>query len=127
MKFTFNKTWQDAFGDAIEAVKDKIGDNRYHFSYGSPQWAQDYQFSKLPTKDMNYVKMLKVIADNPMEIRVWRDVVKRTNPDKADMKGWGNTTCAYLKIAGMIEKNKLKGYVLTPLGKAVVDYCFKNK
>ena len=127
MKFTFNQTWKETFGDAIEAVKDKIGDNKYPFSYGGAQWAQDYQFSKLPTKDMKYVKKLIVVRDNKGKIFTWKDILRITDPDKVDQPGWGSNTLRYLRSAGMIEKVRPQNYyVLTPLGQAVVDYAERN-
>ena len=126
MKFTFNQTWKDKFGDAIKASEDKRRDFQ-HGMFSRHLARPDYQFSKLPTKNMNYVKMLKVIWDNPGNIRVWKDVVKHTNPDKAEMERWGSTTCTYLGLAGMIEKTKEEGYILTPLGEEIVSYCFPEE
>jgi len=122
-KFTFSQKWRDLFGKEIDAVKDKIGKNRFQFSYHGAQWAQEYQFSKLPNLKMKWVQKLIAVRDN--EIRTRKDLLRITDPDKANMTNWGNTTFAYLQIAGFMEK--VNGvYKLTPLGEAVVDYAEKH-
>lgn len=123
MKFTFNQKWQDLFGDEINAVKDKIKNNKYA-SYNYDQSAQDYQFSKLPSLKYRWVHKLIAIRDN--DVRSLKDLLKITDPDKLDIERWGNGVFAYLSKAGFIEKKDGK-YVLTVLGNAVVDYAESHK
>lgn len=118
IKFTFNDAWQKQFGKEIKEAK--IGYNRSQIEYHGAQWAQDYQFRKLPSLKFRWVQKLIAIRDNVVKTR--KDLLRITDPDKVDVKNWGNTIFAYLSIAGFMEKKDGR-YVLTKFGNAVVDYA----